>query len=758
MVIILLYDFEVFAHNTLLGVLDEETGEVTQLWDINKIKEFTRKNLENIWVGYNCAHYDHILLHGILTGKLTTEERVFACSNSIIHAQDYDIPIFDTLGKYNITDFYQSPILSYDVMGDGSFFSLKQLEGFLGMSIVESAVPFDIDRKLTEEEKEEVAKYNRADLYGTLERFKQRKNTFKTKMLLVKEFKLPINYVCKTNAKLTETILLSQNRGINTRARKNFQLSTLPCNWDVPELKTIYNFFLEALRELEKHKWDTKKCDKKKLSMELDIIGLTHTFALGGVHAGIKNYMCRPEDHKKIVWVDVSSLYPNILTKWDLLARQVDRHGCEAFAVMVQTRMDIKKKLHDPSLTKEEKKALKDQAARYKLVLNTTSGCMKDKFKKIYDPEYNTKMCMLGQLGLMDLVYRLRNAKKKKKPAWAISDDCKSESAKDDSEYYHYFKLIQSNTDGIALELLTDDAESIIDEVCEGWEKDWRFSLEKTVADNLYEKDVNNYIFKDGTGKIKVKGAYVTKYSEDNEQNTLSILAKAVVNYFLDGTDVRSTICNPENPATDYQMIKKLGNMYDTPTWKKDSGNEIVQKVNRIFPSVDKSLGGLFKHKRDKEIGSLDKVEGTPEHVLIVNTDIRGKKIGELDNIDYEWYVQEAQHRIDDFLRNKARKKSKKKEGGIMKFERISFANILKTLRDYYGSVSKLAKIAGVDRTYLSKYINFTTAEPPSPKILRKIANASDGLFTYLELMYFCGYFTEEEYDILYKYKKIREI
>lgn len=93
-----------------------------------------------------------------------------------------------------------------------------------------------------------------------------------------------------------------------------------------------------------------------------------------------------------------------------------------------------------------------------------------------------------------------------------------------------------------------------------------------------------------------------------------------------------------------------------------------------------------------------------------------------------------------------------------MKFERISFANILKTLRDYYGSITKLAKTAGVDRTYLSKYINFTTAEPPSPKILRKIANASDGLFTYLELMYFCGYFTEEEYDILYKYKKIREI
>ena len=210
------------------------------------------------------------------------------------------------------------------------------------------------------------------------------------------------------------------------------------------------------------------------------------------------------------------------------------------------------------------------------------------------------------------------------------------------------------------MELLTDDAEELIDSVCGGWEKDWRFILEKTVADNLYEKDVNNYVFRDSSGNIKVKGAYVTKFSDGNEQNTLAILAKAVVEYFLEGTDIRTIICNPENPATDYQMIKKLGGMYDTPTWKKESGDEIVQKVNRIFPSTDTSLGGLYKHKKDKAIGTLDKVEGTPEHLLIYNYDIRDKKIGELDNIDYEWYVAEAQKRIDDFLGIK-RKPVKKK-------------------------------------------------------------------------------------------------
>ena len=350
-------------------------------------------------------------------------------------------------------------------------------------------------------------------------------------------------------------------------------------------------------------------------------------------------------------------MYPNILTKWDLLSRQVDRKGCKAFAGMVQTRMDIKEKLHDKSLTKEEKKNLKDQSGRYKLILNTTSGCMKDKFKKIYDPEYNTKMCFLGQLSLTDLIFRLKNAKipVKEKPSWAKPSPTTISEIKNTNE--DWFVLVNSNTDGICIEVdNTPEVMNTIDDVAKGWEKDWRFILEKTVADNIIQKDVNNYVFKDEDGNIKVKGAYVTKYASNNEQNTLAILARAVVKYFLEGTDIRETICNPENLATDYQMIKKLGGMYDTPTWKRADGDRIVQKVNRIFPSTNPMYGGLYKHKKSKDIGTLDKVEGTPECLMIYNEDIRDKKIGELKNIDYEWYVKEAKHRINDFLRNKNKK------------------------------------------------------------------------------------------------------
>ena len=86
-----------------------------------------------------------------------------------------------------------------------------------------------------------------------------------------------------------------------------------------------------------------------------------------------------------------------------------------------------------------------------------------------------------------------------------------------------------------------------------------------------------------------------------------------------------------------------------------------------------------------------------------------------------------------------------------MEFDVKAFSNILKTLCDYHGSINKMAKKTGVTASYICKLIKLKYKEAPSPKILRRIANNSDGLFTYLELMYICGYFREDEYNILKK-------
>lgn len=88
--------------------------------------------------------------------------------------------------------------------------------------------------------------------------------------------------------------------------------------------------------------------------------------------------------------------------------------------------------------------------------------------------------------------------------------------------------------------------------------------------------------------------------------------------------------------------------------------------------------------------------------------------------------------------------------------DRKAFANIIKTLCSYYGSINKFSKKVGMSPAYLSRLIKNFYKGVPSPGVLRRIADNSDGLFTYIELMYICGYFTKDEYDILKEVKIVR--
>lgn len=82
-------------------------------------------------------------------------------------------------------------------------------------------------------------------------------------------------------------------------------------------------------------------------------------------------------------------------------------------------------------------------------------------------------------------------------------------------------------------------------------------------------------------------------------------------------------------------------------------------------------------------------------------------------------------------------------------FDKIEFSNILKKINDTYSNLSQFAKKAGVDRSYLSKYINMTLDKAPSVEILKKIAEASNGETTYLQLMLICKYIDLETVFLL---------
>ncbi len=73
-------------------------------------------------------------------------------------------------------------------------------------------------------------------------------------------------------------------------------------------------------------------------------------------------------------------------------------------------------------------------------------------------------------------------------------------------------------------------------------------------------------------------------------------------------------------------------------------------------------------------------------------------------------------------------------------FLKDEFSNILSQINATYPTMTEFATFAKLDRTYISKYINKKLDNPPTPKILEKIANASKGLVSYEHLMQVCGY------------------
>lgn len=93
--------------------------------------------------------------------------------------------------------------------------------------VKESSIPFDIPRKLTEEELQETVKYCRHDVEQTVEVFMQRKADFDAIMSLIKMFPevLSIRDIGLTKAQISAKILECEK----VRRNDEFDLFVLPC-------------------------------------------------------------------------------------------------------------------------------------------------------------------------------------------------------------------------------------------------------------------------------------------------------------------------------------------------------------------------------------------------------------------------------------------------------------------------------------------------------------------------------------------------
>lgn len=467
------FDFEVFRYDWLVVFKDLISNQYTIIKnDKNKLKEYLDNNKSSLFIGYNNSNYDNYILKSIL---LDIDPYYVS---SIIINKDKSGRIY-RIAKWNDINFY-----SYDVSFGLGFTSLKEDEAYLGISIDECPIDFNLDRPLTEDEFKQVIEYCKRDVDATCLLFEKTQSEFETKLYLCNEFGLDKSYLNKGNQSIIERVLGADRKFNCTDANDPFDFSQL--NLKLKKYTKVIDYF-------------SQPTDMQK-GLELDICGVPHTFGIGGIHGAIPNFSYTG----KLMNIDVASYYPSMMIAYDWFARSVPQEKKKLYAKMKADRIVLKK----------TNKKLSDA---YKLVLNTTYGCYKYEYCNLLDPRMANNICIGGQVMLVDLMENLEP----------------------------YCKLVQSNTDGIII-IPTD--EDKVKEVVKDWEDRTKMVMEISYGVKIVQKDVNNYVFKKEDGSIKAVGGYVRQYKPRDLRRTLSIIDKALVENLINDVPIEDYIHSNNDP------------------------------------------------------------------------------------------------------------------------------------------------------------------------------------------------------------------
>lgn len=633
------YDFEVFKHDWLAVFIDvTKQKEYVIINNPDELKALYEANINEIWVGFNNRHYDQYIFKGILLGL--DPKRI----NDWIIVEGKE-------GWQYSSAFNRIKMTNYDVMPNPPV-GLKTMEAFLGDNIKETDVPFNIDRKLNTLEIAETVKYCRHDVEETVKVFLEKIDEFNAVYGIIQAFPdmVSLSNIGDSEARITAKVLGCRKQEYNDE----FDYEFLSC-LRLKKYKFVQDWFADRRDEMKERLKQNRSGDdywlKKDFysqSLEVEVGGIPHTFGFGGLHGASATPI-----HRKgqILHVDVNNYYPSFLLAHGYVTRAATNDN---YYNVYMTRKALKRQQIAAAKAgnKAEAKRLKKAQLPYKKMLNALSGGMKDATNPAYDPRNNNIMCINGQLLLLDLIEHL--------------------------EVIPGFELIQSNTDGLIILVPdTQEAFDMVDDIC--WEWESRVStdrcdilLELDNISEIYQKDVNNYLWIDADGGVGRIGAYLKELSSTD--NDLPILNKALVDYMVKKIPVEQTIRECDD-LIQYQKIVKLSDKYshvehehgrshteymtNAKTGKVmkyrtgaaktkvvfDETVRYTYKSYRVFASKSEDDGRILKCGGSR--GKPEKFGSTPDQCFIYNDDVNGVKIPA--QLDKQWYIEQAKKRLKQF-------------------------------------------------------------------------------------------------------------
>lgn len=577
---LIIFDFEVFKYDVLLGIYivdndNRQNKRLFQTWDKEEIKAIYEIYKDDIWIGHNNKHYDNHILEAILFNK-----DPYNVSQRIIKSHIRRVHINYPLNYFDICDTL--PV------------KLKLTEAYWGKKIHLSDVDFNINRPLTEQEKQVEQKYNQADLEQTYENFIGIEKVFDLKLALMNDFNLDYEVLNQSISNISARIL---------NVQKNLSKMTINPVYQFPQLQ-INNY--ELLNWYVNQKYLTEK-------FNVSIDGIIHTIARGGLHAARENFYSQSDEQKQLWYFDVSGYYNLLMINYNLFSRSMSDEAKSKYTQLYYQQLALKQS--DPA-----------KRQRLKTILLAVFGATNNQYTEYYDPHHFEMITLNGQLFLIDLLEKLQT----------------------------YVKLVQTNTDGIIVEIEKQNENKAI-EIIDEWQNRTGFTLKREKLNKIFQRDVNNYIIQKANGEYQVIGEalkHSQTYLNPYDNNAFSPKEPIIISILL-----REFLINkipPEKLINEYKdnlrlfqfIIKK--DSFSKLVSINDAGEQEISEISRAFPWNKGIKNVIYKDKPGKRM----KIPILPESSFIYNEDIRDKAtIKKLQKeIDYNWYIQRVYERASDFM------------------------------------------------------------------------------------------------------------
>ena len=294
--------------------------------------------------------------------------------------------------------------------------------------------------------------------------------------------------------------MLHQQAGSGWVRRSETRSYQAATKWKLPQwLQDPHPAIQPLIEKLESHEFHLKpngRGFRNDVTTSLQLGKHPYKFGMGGIHnTDMKNVCLRSTDERRVVSLDVSSYYPNLIQA----SEQEPFDGFnKIYGNMIKMRMDAKE-------NKDERRS-----TALKLALNATFGKLLYLPSPLFNPSLFLDVTITGQLATLDLVMRVEDAGG---------------------------EMIQTNTDGIFTMIANDRDAAIMDVVSE-WEEKTGFMIDREDFQVIAQRDVNNYAAVGMDGSVKDKGAFRTGQKQPlKTTRRAAVVAKAAVAYLQDGTD-----------------------------------------------------------------------------------------------------------------------------------------------------------------------------------------------------------------------------